>query len=93
MVKVWGQGHKHSFFLAADIMHQSVVPPAPPPMGRAVTFWVPSQCQVHVSPGLVTLCKYTSMEFTYYKEQGYDAQQVPTVQAFSRAVMDEKSLS
>ena len=30
----------------------------------------------------------------YYKEQGYDSQQVPAVQGFfSRAMMDEKSLS
>ena len=29
----------------------------------------------------------------YYKEQGYDSQQVPKCRAFSRAVMDEKSLS
>ena len=28
-----------------------------------------------------------------YKEQGYDCQQVPAVQGFSRAVVDEKLLS
>ena len=32
-------------------------------------------------------------EIYYYEEQGYDSLQVPAGRAFSRAVMDEKSLS
>ena len=65
-------------------MHQSFVTPAPQPTGiaglmcGAMTFWVPPQYRV--SAGLVILRKYTPRNF--YKEQGYDSQQVPAVQGF-----------
>ena len=73
------------------IMHQSFVttalPPAPPPtyedgqgitglMCGVVTFRVPPQCRV---------CDITQIYphgINYYKEQGFDSQQVPAVQGF-----------
>ena len=84
------------------VMHQSVVTPAPsrPPrdgrgraglMCGAVTFWVPPQCRV--SAGLVTLRKYTPVEFTIIKSRAMTLSRFPQCRAFSRAVMDEKSLS
>ena len=70
-------------------MHQSFVTTAPAPtygdgqgiaglMRGAVTFRVPQQCQV--SAGLVIY----PHGIYYYKEQGYDSQQVLAVQGFQQ---------
>ena len=69
------------------VMHQSFVSPAPPltygDSGASVrgidllsSPAVPGKCWACV------LRKYTPMKFTLYKEQGYDSQQVPTLQGF-----------
>ena len=79
-------------------MHQSFVTTAPTPIygdGRgmsgllcgAVTFLVSH------SAGLVILRKYTPMEFTVTKSRAMTLSLSPQSRAFSRAVMDEKSLS
>ena len=60
-------------------------------MCGAVTFWVPQQWRV--SAGLVTLRKYIPMEFTIMKSKAMTLSRSPQCRAFSRAVMDEKSLS
>ena len=44
-----------------------------------------------VSAGLVTLHKYTPMEFTIIKNRAMTRSGSPQCRAFSRAVMDEKS--
>ena len=56
-------------------------------MCGAMTFWI--HPQYWVSAGLWYYVNIPRGIY-FYKEQGYDSQQVP---AFSRAVMDEKSLS
>ena len=87
---------------AVFIMHQSFVTTAPPPtygdgqgigglMCRAVTFWVAPQCRV--SAGLVMLRKYTPVEFTFIKSTAMTIRKSPQCWAFSRALMDETSLS
>ena len=87
-------------------MHQSFVttatrPPPPPTYGdgqgiaglmcRAVTFRVDPQCRV--SAGLVMLSKYTPVEFTCIKSTAMTIRKSPKCWAFSRALMDETSLS
>ena len=49
-------------------------------MCGAMTFWVPPQYRV--SAGLMILHTDIPLLIYYYKEQGYDSQQVPTVQGF-----------
>ena len=90
----------HHYFLAC-VMHQSFVAtdPSPPPpphlrgwawlMCGAVTFLI-TQCRV--SAGLVILCKYTPFEFTIIKSGAMTLSKAPQCRAFSRAVIDEKSL-
>ena len=46
-----------------------------------------------VSARLVILRKYTSVEFTIIKSRAMTLSNSPQYRAFSRAVMDEKSLS
>ena len=53
-------------------------------MYGAVAFRVPQQCRTCDTTQIYPCGIY------YYKEQGYDSQQVPTLQAFRKAVMDEK---
>ena len=60
-------------------------------MCGAVTFRVPLQCRVNA--GLVILCKYTPLEFTIIKSRAMTLSRSPQCRAFSRAMMDEKSLS
>ena len=81
-------------------MHQSFVTPAlapPRPTGiaglmcEAMTFWVPPQYRVNA--GLVILCKYTPVKFTLIKSRAMSLSRSLQCRAFSRAVMDEKSLS
>ena len=56
-----------------------------------MTFWVPSQWRV--SAGLVILRKYTPVEFTLINSRVMTPSRPPQCRAFSRAVMDEKSLT
>ena len=72
------------------VMHQSFVTTAGLMCG-AVTFPVPPQCRV--SAGLVVLRKYTPMEFTIIRSRATTPSKTSQCMAFSRAVMDEKSLS
>ena len=81
-------------------MHQSVVTPALPPMGWAGDSWAYVRGSYLLSSPAVTgkcrACDVTQIYphgIYYYKEQGYDSQQSPQCRAFSRAVIDEKSLS
>ena len=60
-------------------------------MCRAMIFWVPPQCRV--SARLVILRKYTPIDFTIIKSGAMTLSRSPQYRAFSRAVMDEKSLS
>ena len=60
-------------------------------MCGVVTFRVPPQCRV--SAELVVLHKFTPMEFTIIKSRALTLSRSPQYRAFSRAVMDEKSLS
>ena len=83
-------------------MHQSFVTLSPPPptygdgrgiaglMCRVVTFGVLPQCRV--SARLVILCKYTPMEVTIIKSRAMTLSRSLQCRAFSRALMDEKSL-
>ena len=78
-------------------LHQSFVTTAPHLQGwaglmcRAVTFLVPPQCRINA--GLVTLRKYTPIQFTIIKSRNNTHSRSPQCRAFSRAVMDEKSSS
>ena len=82
-------------------MHQSFVTPPPATYGDGrgiaglmcgvVTFRVPPQCRV--SAELVVLHKYIPMEFTIIMSRALTLSRSPQYRAFSRAVMDEKSLS
>ena len=60
-------------------------------MCGAVTFWVAPQCRV--SAGLLMLCKYTPVDFTFIKSRAMTISRSPQCWAFSRALIDEKSLS
>ena len=60
-------------------------------MCGVVTFRVLLQCRV--STELVVLHKYTPMDFTVIKSRALTLSRSPQYRAFSRAVMDEKSLS
>ena len=60
-------------------------------MCGTVTFWVPRLSQL--SAGLVTLCKYTPVEFTVIKSRAMTLSRSPQCRAFSRAVMDNTLLS
>ena len=87
------------------LMHQSFVIPAPLPppptygdgqgvarlMCGAMTFWIPPQYRVNA--GLVILRKYTPVKFTLIKSRTMTLSRSLQCRAFSRAVMDEKSLS
>ena len=84
------------------LMHQSFVTPAhPTPHLRgwagdskanvqAMTFWVPPQYRVNA--GLVILRKYIPVKFTLKKCRAMTHSRSPQCRAFSRALMDEKSL-
>ena len=81
-------------------MHQSFVTTVPNyGAGRgiaglmcgAVTIRVPLQCWVNA--GLVILCKYTPMEFTITKSRAMTFSRSTQCRTFSKAGMDEKSLS
>ena len=62
-------------------------------MYGAVTFFAPPPPPVAGKCRASDITKITTRGIYYYKEQGYDSQQVPVVPlAFSRAVMDENSL-
>ena len=60
-------------------------------MCRTVTFRVSPQCRV--SARLVKLRKYTPIEFAIIKSGAMTLSKSPQCQAFSRALMDENSLS
>ena len=49
--------------------------------------------QCLISAGLVILCKYIPIEFSIIKSGAITLSRSPQCRAFSRAVMDEKSLS
>ena len=52
-----------------------------------------SSLQYRVNAGLVILRKYTPVKFTMIKSRAMTLSRSPQCRAFSRAVMDEKSLS
>ena len=60
-------------------------------MCGAMTFWVPPQYRVNA--GLVIWRKYTPVKFTLIKSRAMTLSRSPQCRAFSRALMDEKSLS